>query len=245
VAFGPAEVHPQQHLGPVGGFGASGAGADREQRGALVVLAGEQQLRPLAQEVALEARIAVRQLGLELGVGGLVEQGNEGLELLGAAFELAPALDLGAQDVGPAEDLLGVVPVVPESGRAGQPFELCELRVLGREVKAAPRSTGSARPGLGRTRSPSTSDPEVLQQDRTELDQPGGRFAPGDDGVHAGTVAVVRADAAVAITVECVGVGTGSAITLASDQIDEGSFLSLLHKSLSTILVGTSDPGRE
>ena len=30
VALGPAQVHPQQHLGPVGGLGAAGAGADRE-----------------------------------------------------------------------------------------------------------------------------------------------------------------------------------------------------------------------
>jgi hypothetical protein len=245
MPLGPAEVHPQEHLGPVGGLRAARTGADREERGALVVFAREQQLRPLAREIALQGRVAARQLGLELGIGAFIEEGDERLELLGAALELTPALDRGAQAVGPPEDLLRVVPVVPEAGRAGQRFELGELRVLGRKVKAAPRSTGSARPGLGRTRRPSTPNPEVLQQDRTELDQPGGRLAPGDDGVHAGTVAVVRADAAVAITVECVCVRTSSAITFAGDQIDERSFLSLLHKSLSTILVGTSDPGRE
>src|SRR5262249_42331178 len=100
-----------------------------------------------------------------------------------------------------------------------------------------------ARPGLERTRGPSRSNPEVLEQDRTELDQPGGRLAPGDDGVHAGTVAVVGADAAVAVAIERGGVGTGAAITFAGDQIDEFGFLGLLHDALTTILMGTWDPG--
>jgi len=30
MALGPTQVHPQQHLGPVGGFGAAGARADRQ-----------------------------------------------------------------------------------------------------------------------------------------------------------------------------------------------------------------------
>ena len=32
VALGPAQVHPQEHLGPVGRLGAAGSGADREDR---------------------------------------------------------------------------------------------------------------------------------------------------------------------------------------------------------------------
>jgi hypothetical protein len=69
---------------------------------------------------------------------------------------------------------------------------------------------------------------EVLKQDRTELDQAKRRFAPGDDGVHAGTVAVVRADTAVAVTVERCRVAARSAITLACDEINECRFLGLL-----------------
>ena len=56
MALGPAQVHPQEHLGPVGRLGAAGAGADRQDRGALVVLAGEQERGPLAVEVGLERR---------------------------------------------------------------------------------------------------------------------------------------------------------------------------------------------
>ncbi len=48
MPFGPAQVHPQEHLGPVGGLGAPGAGTDREQGRPIVVLAGEQQRGALA-----------------------------------------------------------------------------------------------------------------------------------------------------------------------------------------------------
>ena len=42
VLLGPAEVHAQQHVGPVLGVGAALAGLDLADRVALVVLAGEQ-----------------------------------------------------------------------------------------------------------------------------------------------------------------------------------------------------------
>src|SRR4029450_427285 len=61
-----------------------------------------------------------------------------------------------------------------------------------------------------------------------------GRLAPDDDGVHAGTVAVVGTDAAVAIAVQRGGVAAVAAITFAGDQVDEGRFFSLLHESLSS-----------
>ncbi len=70
--------------------------------------------------------------------------------------------------------------------------------------------------------------PEVLKQDGSELDQPKGRLAPGDDGVHAGTVAVVGADTAVAVTVEGRSVTACSAVAFAGDEIDEGRFFGLL-----------------
>jgi hypothetical protein len=78
-------------------------------------------------------------------------------------------------------------------------------------------------------------DLEILEQDRPELDESKGRLAPGDDGVHAGTVAIVGADAAVAVAVECCGVAARAAIALAGDQIDERRFLGLLHVSLSPL----------
>ena len=99
----PAQVHAQEHLGPVGRLGAAGAGADRQDRVAVVVLAGEQERGPLAAEVAVElGRVAV-QLGLELGVGALGEQLDGGQQVAGAAGDGGPRLDLLAETAGLAE----------------------------------------------------------------------------------------------------------------------------------------------
>src|SRR4029079_17447920 len=55
------------------------------------------------------------------------------------------------------------------------------------------------------------------------------------DGVHAGAVAVVGTDAAVAITVQGGGIAAGPTVPFAGDQIDERRFLGLLHVSLSLL----------
>src|SRR5689334_18420570 len=70
---------------------------------------------------------------------------------------------------------------------------------------------------------------EILEQDRPQLDEPQRRLATGDDGVHAGAIAVVRTDATVAVTVEGGRIAAGPAIALARDEIDERGFLGLLH----------------
>jgi len=74
MVLGPAQVHAQEHLGPVGRFRAAGTGADRQDGRALVVLAREQQRRSLAGEIDLQGCYVPVELGLELGVGALVEQ---------------------------------------------------------------------------------------------------------------------------------------------------------------------------
>jgi hypothetical protein len=149
MALGPAQVHPEQHVGPIRGLGAACPGADGQDRRAVVVLAREQQGRALAREVGLERGGVALELGLELGVGGLGEQLDGGLEVGGARLEALPGLDLGAQAVGFAKDLLCGSLVVPEAGLERQGVELRDAFVLRAEVKGAPRSTGSVRPGRG------------------------------------------------------------------------------------------------
>jgi hypothetical protein len=202
------------------------------------VLAVEEQLRPLAGEVALEGSPFVVELGAQLGVIGLLEELGGRLEIGGSGQETVPQLDLGSEAVGLAKDPLGGPLVAPEAGFAGQRLQLCEARLSRRKVKDAPRSTGSAPPGRGRLPRPSVSVLKVLEQDRTELDESEGRLAPGDDGVHAWTISVVGADAAVAIAIEGGGVTAGAAISFTGDEIDEGRFLSLLHESLTSRLIG-------
>jgi hypothetical protein len=72
-------------------------------------------------------------------------------------------------------------------------------------------------------------DPQILEQDWPQLDESKGRLASGDDGVHAGTVAVVRTDATVAVAVQRSRITAGPTVTLAGDEIDERCFLGLLH----------------
>jgi hypothetical protein len=120
------------------------------------VLPGEQQGGPFSGEVGLERCGVTLELRLELGVWGLRDQLDGGFEVGRARAEGLPRLDLGAQAVGLAKDLLGRPLVVPETGLEGQRVELGDAFLLGVEVKGAPRSTGSVRPGRGwRTRPPS------------------------------------------------------------------------------------------
>jgi hypothetical protein len=116
VALRPAEVHPEEHLGPVGRLRAAGAGADREDRAALVVLPGEQQRGPLAGEVLLERGGLAVELCRELRVAGLLDELEGGEKVVGPAQEPAPQLDLRPEIGGLAKDLLRAALVVPESG---------------------------------------------------------------------------------------------------------------------------------
>jgi hypothetical protein len=159
VAFRPAQVHPQQHLGPVGGLCAARTGADRQEGGALVVLTGEQQRGPFAREGGFESRGITLELGLQLGIGSLGEEVDGSEEVVSAAEQSFPQGDLLAQPVGFAEDLLRGSLIVPEARLLGQYVELADASVFGREVKASPRSLGSARPGRGWRMRPPSSGP--------------------------------------------------------------------------------------
>jgi hypothetical protein len=147
VALGPAEVHPQQHLRPVGGFRAAGTRADRDDGVLRVELAIEQEEGPLALELGLQGAGLALDIGLGLRIGGVGEEVQELGQVIGPLLERAPQGDLVAQALGLAGDLLGGALVVPEPGfdRAG--VELRDAGLLGGQVKDAPRSTGSALPG--------------------------------------------------------------------------------------------------
>jgi hypothetical protein len=62
---------------------------------------------------------------------------------------------------------------------------------------------------------------EVLEQDRTELDDAQRSLAPSDDGVDTRTVSVVWTDSAVAIAIERHGVAAVATFALASDQVNK------------------------
>ena len=97
MPLGPPEVHPQKHLGPVCGFGATGAGADGQEGVAAVVFSAEEEVAPgdgvlgverggLSGDVREEALVAL--------ILGQLEQFERGL---GARFEVAPQRQFLAQ----------------------------------------------------------------------------------------------------------------------------------------------------
>ena len=153
VALGPAQVHAQEHLGPVGGLGAAGAGADGQDRVALVVRTREQERRALPLVIDAQGspprRRPPRPARRRSGPARRSRRGRRR-----AAAERAPEGQLLAQAVGLAHHPLGVLRVVPEVGRAGSRLERRQAIGLGPEVKAAPRSLGSARRARGRQRRP-------------------------------------------------------------------------------------------
>ena len=110
-------------------------------------------------KLGLEGRGVAFELGLELGVGCLVEQVDGGEEVVRPPEEALPQGDLLAQPVSLAKDLLCGALIVPEARLLGQLLELGDASVLGRKVKASPRSRGSARPGRGWRRRPPSSGP--------------------------------------------------------------------------------------
>jgi hypothetical protein len=131
VALGPAEVHPQEHLRPVGRLGAAGTRADRDDGVLRVVLAVEQEEGPLALELGLQGAGLALDVGLGLGVGGVGEQVEELGQVVGPLLERAPQGDLLAQALGLAGDLLGGALVVPEPGLDRAGIELRDARLLG------------------------------------------------------------------------------------------------------------------
>ena len=94
VPLGPAQVHPQQHLGEVGGVDPAGLGPDGDQGLAGVVLPGQQGAHlELAERRAQRGELA---LGLLPGVGvvlalGELDQHLQVVEPRGQRRRAAPA----------------------------------------------------------------------------------------------------------------------------------------------------------
>jgi hypothetical protein len=124
-----------------------------------VVLAREQQQGPLPLELGAQGLGLAIEVRGRVGVRALGQELCELKDVVGALLQGSPQADLLAQGLGLAEDPLGRTLIVPEPGLAGARVQLGDPSLLGGEVKDAPRSTGSARPGRGWTRGPSRAAP--------------------------------------------------------------------------------------
>jgi hypothetical protein len=121
------------------------------------VLTREEQGGALAGELGLEPGGVALQLRRELRVRRFGEQFDGRDQVACPRQQVVPEVDLGAKAVGLAQDALGAPLVVPEARFLGQGVDGSDALLLADEVKDAPRSTGSVRPGRGwRTRPPSS-----------------------------------------------------------------------------------------
>src|SRR3989442_9610610 len=93
VALAPPEVHAHEHLGPVLGLGAAGAGVDAEDGRLAVVRTREHDLELELVELLPEPGYAVGDLGVQAAVVGLLGQLEHDPEVLGLAAELAEPRD--------------------------------------------------------------------------------------------------------------------------------------------------------
>jgi hypothetical protein len=84
MTFGPAQVHAQEHLGPIGRLRAARAGADAEDRVAVVVRTREEEARSLAREVGTQSRTFGLQAGEDLGVAFCLGELGELEQVIGA-----------------------------------------------------------------------------------------------------------------------------------------------------------------
>ena len=158
VALAPAEVHPQEHLGPVGRLGPARAGADREHGVLRVVLAGEQQQGPLARELRRRGR-RPRARGRPRCRRRACRRGGPASSSRSAArFSSVRQRSTSSRRPSASRTTFCArALVVPEPGLDGAGVELRDAGFLGGEVKDAPRSTGSAPRGPEWRRRPSSA----------------------------------------------------------------------------------------
>ena len=147
VLVGPAQVHAQQHVGPVLGFGAARTGLDVEVAIVGVHLAAEHaaELQPfenLAQAVQFDDDIVDG--ALVVFFDGHVEQ----VARIGqTAFELVEGLDHLRQHGALTPQILGVFGFVPDVRVFEFAIYFDETIMLLIVVKDTPESTGCARTG--------------------------------------------------------------------------------------------------
>ena len=128
VALRPAGVHPVQHLSPVLGLGAAGAGVEGQNGVVAVVLPGEEGGHPGLLDLFLQRLEAGLQLLQQLRVVGLLAHLAQGRQVLPLGDQLVLAGDLVLQLLEPLLHLLGPLQVVPEAVLGGLVLQLLGLR---------------------------------------------------------------------------------------------------------------------
>jgi hypothetical protein len=96
VTLGPAEVHPQEDLGPISGLGAAGSGADGQESIALVVLTAKEQISACHAVLDFECGSLAGDVGQEALILLFLGESEQLQRRLGTRFEVSPELELFA-----------------------------------------------------------------------------------------------------------------------------------------------------
>jgi hypothetical protein len=150
AALEPAQIHAQQHLGPVLRLGAAGARVDGEDGAALVVLATEEAQLLASLQVGLESRDAAHELLQELVVDAVAAQllAHEllgGLEIGEAGLERGEVLKTAFGAAVLCGDPGRLLLVVPEVGGAHALLERLDLLCQPGGVKDSSAASQGAR----------------------------------------------------------------------------------------------------
>ena len=115
VALGPAGVHPVQHLRPVLGLGAAGAGVEGEDGVVGVVFTAEQRRQPALADLLLQRLVSADDLLQLAGVILLLGHFAQGQGVLPLGNQLVVLFDLVLQALYLTAHLLAALQIVPEA----------------------------------------------------------------------------------------------------------------------------------
>ena len=127
MAFRPPQIHPHEHLGEVGGVDATGLGADRDERLALVVLAGQQRPNLELAECLADRRQLDLGLGERVGVALLLGHLEQDAQVVEPPAQRLNPGELALDVRQAARDALGLLLVVPQIRSGGLLVEVGQL----------------------------------------------------------------------------------------------------------------------
>jgi hypothetical protein len=131
-----------------------------------VILPAQERRELELPEIGLQALQGRGELALGLGIGALVEELVEDLDLLEPLGKRVVPLELLAEAGQPPGQVLGPGGVVPQAGLGDGSLELVGLAAASIDVKDTPSRSRPAPPGLGRGRCARSSDRMVRRFSR-------------------------------------------------------------------------------
>jgi hypothetical protein len=138
AGFGPSLIHPQEHVCPVAGLGATRAGVDAHDAVAAIVRAVEKNLQFEGIEFFEKFREVSFEFLLDFALGSLrlgFAQLDHHLEIFELLFGFEQRLGLAAERIGLVYDFLRLLAIIPEIVRRHQGVDFAQAFLRSRYVK--------------------------------------------------------------------------------------------------------------